>query len=113
IGSPFLRSVMKIRGLIVAALVFLVLAGVLYWSEHRKPSEDTTKVSADTPPTILKLDESSITKVELKKKDAADIVLTRAGSGQWEITRPKPLGADQNTVSSMLSTLSSLNSQRL
>lgn len=104
---------MKIRGLVVATVVFFILAGVLYWSEHRKPADDTVKASADTPPAILKLDSSSITKLDLKKKNAESVVLTKAGSGKWEITQPKPYGADQDAVSSLLSTLSSLNSERL
>ena len=44
---------MKIRGLIVAAVIFLVLAGVLYWSDHHKPAAEVAKASADTPPAIL------------------------------------------------------------
>jgi hypothetical protein len=104
---------MKIRGLVVAAIVFFILAGLLYWSEHRKPADDTVKASADTPPAILKLDSSSITQLDLKKKNAETVVLTKAGSGKWQITQPKPYGADQDAVSSLLSTLSSLNSERL
>jgi hypothetical protein len=101
---------MKIRSLIVATLVFLVLSGILYWSGHHK---EETKVSADTPPTLLKLDESAITRVDLKKKDTAPVVLTRSGSGKWQITEPKPYAADQSAVDSMLSTLSNLSSERL
>ncbi len=103
---------MKIRGLIVAASVLAVLGGLLYWSEHRKP-EESPKVSADTPPAILKLDDSTITNLEIKKKDAEPILLAKSGSGNWQITEPKPLNADQSAVSSMVSTLSSLNSERL
>jgi uncharacterized protein DUF4340 len=103
---------MKIRGLIIAAFVLLMLSGFLYWSEHRKPG-DNAKISADSPPAILKLDQAAITSLELKKKDAEPIQLTKADSGEWRITQPKPLRADQNTVSSMLSTVSSLNSERL
>lgn len=103
---------MKIRGLLIATIVFAALAGVLYWSDHHKPSAEAAKPDADAAPSILKLDENSITKVELKKKDAAPIVLTRSGS-DWKITEPKSLGADQTAVSGMLSTLSSLNSDRL
>jgi Domain of unknown function (DUF4340) len=103
---------MKIHGLAIAALVLLILGGLLYWSEHHKPAE-TSKISADTPPSILKLDQSSITKLELKKKDAEPIQLTKASSGDWQITAPKPLRADQSTVSGILSSLSSLNSERL
>jgi hypothetical protein len=103
---------MKIRSLVVATLVFLILFGILYWSGHHKP-EDTAKASADTPPAILKLDESAVTRLDLKKRDAEPIVLAKSDSGNWQITQPKPFGADQAAVSSMLSTLSSLNSERL
>ncbi len=104
---------MKIHGLVVAALVLLTLGGFLYWSEHHKPAEDSAKISADTPTAILKLDESSITKLELKKKDTQPIQLAKSNSGEWEITQPKQLRADESAVSGVLSTLSSLNSERL
>ena len=104
---------MKIRSLIVAVFVLLVLVGTLYWSGHRTPTDETAKASADTPPTILKLDEAAITRLELKKKDTESIVLAKSNSGTWQIAQPKPLNADQNSVSSALSTLSSLNSERL
>jgi hypothetical protein len=102
---------MKIRGLLVATAVLAVLAGLLYWSDHRKPSAEAAKPDTEAP-SILKLDENSITRLELKKKDAPPILLTKNGS-QWKIDEPKPLVADQTAVSSMLSTLASLNSERL
>ena len=102
---------MKIHGLLVATAAFAILAGLLYWSDHRKPSAEAAN-PADAAPSILKLDESSVTKVELKKKDAPEIQLEKSGS-DWRITEPKPLAADQSTVSSMLSTLASLNADRL
>ena len=103
---------MKIRSLIVATLIFLALGGTLYWSEHRKPTDESAKVSADTSPAILKLDEATINRVELKKKDADPIVLVK-NSGTWQIAQPKSLNADQNAVSGAISTLSSLNAERL
>lgn len=103
---------MKLHSLILSTVVLLALIGTLYWSEHRKPKEETT-VSADTSPAILKLDEASVTHVDLKKKDAAAIELAKDSSGSWRITEPKQLNADQSTVSSMVSTLSSLRSERV
>lgn len=102
---------MKIRGLLVATAAFAILAGLLYWSDHRKPSAEAAN-PADAAPSILKLDENSITKLELKKKDAPEIQLNKSGS-DWKITEPKALAADQSTVSGMLATLSSLSSERL
>jgi hypothetical protein len=104
---------MKIRSLLVAAIVLLVLVGTLYWSQHQKPAEATAKISHDAPPTILKLDEATITKLELKKKDVQPIVLTKSNSGTWEMVQPKPLRADQTAVTGTISTLSSLDSERL
>ena len=103
---------MKFRGLLVATLVCAALAGVLYWSDHRKPSAEAAKPDADAAPSILKLSEDSINQVELKKAGAQTILLTRSGSA-WKITEPKPFAADQTAVSSILSTISSLNSERL
>ena len=103
---------MKIRGLLVAIAVCAALAVVLYWSDHRKSSAEAAKPDADAAPSILKLNEDSITKVELKKRDTPPILLSKSGS-EWKITEPKPFAADQTTVSSMLSTISSLNSERV
>jgi Domain of unknown function (DUF4340) len=104
---------MKFRNLILAAFVLVVLMSTLYWSDRRKSSDDTAKASTDAPPAILQLDSAAITKLELKNKDAQPIVLGKNGSGTWQITQPKPLLTDQSAVSSALSTLSSLNSERL
>jgi hypothetical protein len=104
---------MKTHSLLVAAFVLLVLTGFLYWSGKHKPEEDTNKISADTPPAILKVDENSITTLELKKKDAEPLLLAKNSSGNWQITQPKPYRADQSAVNGMASTLSSLNSERL
>ncbi|HEX3105350.1 MAG TPA: DUF4340 domain-containing protein [Terriglobales bacterium] len=104
---------MKLHGLAIAAFVLAVLTWFLYWSDRHKPADETSKLSADTPPAILKLDQNSITKLELKKKDADPVVLTKSGSGDWQITAPKPFRADQSAVTGIASTVSSLNSERL
>ncbi len=103
---------MKIRGLIIAVVLLGGLGGVLYWSNHHKPGE-TTKALADSPPAILKLDETGITSIALKKKDAEPLELAKSQAGAWQITAPKALAADQNMVGGVVSTLASLNSERL
>jgi hypothetical protein len=104
---------MKSRGLIVATVVLAALTGTLYWSNHHKPADNAAKTSADTPPRILTLHDADITKVELRKKDGGEVILVRGGSGKWQIAAQKPIHADQDAVSSMLSTLSALNAERL
>lgn len=104
---------MKLRGLIIAALVLAALTGTLYWSNHRKPSEDTTKASAEAPPKILSLNEPDITRLAIRRKGESGVLLSKNASGSWQITSPQPLPADQEAVTSILSTLSSLNSERV
>src|SRR5579864_2342147 len=104
---------MKMNSLLVAAIVLAALSGVLYWSNHRKPAENAVKVSADTPPKILTLTQADIAKVDIKRKSGDEVELAKDSAGKWQIAGAKPLRADQNEVSSMLSTLSSLSSERL
>ena len=103
---------MKLRGLIVAMVVLLGLMGILIWSNKHPKSAESAEASAETPPKILSLKEDDISKIDLKKKDAPEIVLAK-NNGKWQIDAPKPLAADQTTISTMLTTLSSLNSERL
>ena len=104
---------MKNTGLMIAAVVLAALSGVLYWSNRHPASENTAKASIDTPPKILALKQDEISKLEIKKKGGEAVDLAKGDSGKWQITAPKPLGADQEAVSSLLSTVSSLNSERL
>src|SRR5262249_53546925 len=99
-------------GLIIAAVVLAALGGLLYWSDHHKPAETTT-ASADTPPKILTLNESDISKINLKKKGADELALAKNNSGKWQITSPKPLETDSSAVSGVVATLSSLSSDRV
>lgn len=103
---------MKTNSLLMAAIVLAVLSGVLYWSNHRKPAETAVKVSADAPPKILTLAEADIEKVDIKKKNGDEVALAKNGAGKWEITAPKPFRGDQNEISSLISTLSSLGAER-
>ena len=104
---------MKLSGLLVAAIVLVALTGTLYWSNHRKPAVADANASTDTPPKILALNQTDITALEIKKKSGEDVVLAKNDGGKWQITSPKPFGADQVAVSNILAGLSPLNSERL
>jgi hypothetical protein len=104
---------MKNSGLLIAAVVLAALSGVLYWSNHHPDSGSTTKASIDTPPKILSLTQDDISKLQLKKKGGEALDLAKGEAGKWQIIAPKPLSADQEAVSSLLSSVSSLQSDRL
>ena len=105
---------MKMRQLIVAAIVLAALAATLYWSNHRKPAnESVTAASSVTNAKVISLTQDDISKLEVKKKDSDDVVLNRAGVSSWKITSPKPLVADQESVSTILYNLSPMDGATL
>jgi hypothetical protein len=104
---------MKSWGLIAAAVVLAGLTGVLYWSDHHAAKETSADASISTPPKMLSLKEGDISRIEIKKKGVDSVSLVKNDAGKWQITAPKALGADQDAISSMVSMLSSLNSDRL
>jgi hypothetical protein len=103
----------RVRGLLIAAIVLAALSGALYWSNHRKPAESSANSTIESSPKILTLESPAITGISLRKKSGDTLVLAKNDAGQWQITAPKELPADQDAVSSIVSTLSSLNSERV
>jgi ribosomal protein L12E/L44/L45/RPP1/RPP2 len=102
---------MRIKGLLVAALVLAALSGALYWSNRKQKAEES-KPAAETPK-IVKMEANDVQKVELKRKDGQVVVVERGRDNQWTITAPKPLRADQETTGSLVSTLASLSSDKV
>lgn len=104
---------MKLRELLIAVLVLVALGGLLYWSNHHKPLEPSAAASSTASPTILKMDQNSIVQLSLTHKGSEPITLTRAVADKWQIGAPKAMNVDQDAVSSVVSTLSNLNADRV
>jgi hypothetical protein len=101
---------MKLRQLLVATVVLAALAATLYWSNHRKPASDSVSASSSTSNAkVISLTQDDVNKLEVKKKDGDDVVLNRSGASNWKITSPKPLVADQESVSTILYNLSPMD----
>ena len=103
---------MKSTGLLVAAAVLAALTGTLYWSDHHKAA-DATATPVDAAPKVLTLKDADVSKIEIRKKGTEEVALAKNDAGKWQITAPAPLAADQDAISSMVTTLSSLNSERV
>jgi len=104
---------MKGRGLVVAAIALAALSGTLYWSNHRKPAASSVTSAAEASPKVLEIKPADVMAIKIAKKDGQELALSKNASGKWQITSPKALAADQDAVSSLLSALSPLNSDRL
>src|SRR6266478_1956050 len=101
---------MKSKGLLTASALLLVLSGVIWWSNKKTATADKTPVETATVK-LLSLPEDQIQDVDIKKRTGEILKLQRNDS-KWVIAGPEPLSADADAVSSMLSTLSSLSSDR-
>jgi len=106
---------MKSPGLVIAALILAALSGLLYWSNRhqRTVDEGRVKLKEVESPKILAFNHDDIIQLAIRHKDEAQIDLSRNNSGAWQITAPKPLAADQDAVSSLLSSFSSVTSDRV
>lgn len=105
---------MKLKGLLIACLVLAALLGALYWSNHHPADTGaSSKAAVNVTPKILSVTHADITGLTILRKDQPAVTLTRDNSGQWQITAPQPLAADQDSVSGLLSALSSLDADRL
>jgi Domain of unknown function (DUF4340) len=105
---------MKMRQLIVAAIVLAALAVTLYWSNHRKPTNDSVMAGTSaTNAKVISLKQDDISKLEINKKDGGDVVLNRVGPSNWKITSPKTLIADEDPVSTILYNLSPMDGARV
>jgi len=103
---------MKPSGLLTAVIVLAVLGGALYWS-NRKQKADAAKPAADATTKILSIPEDQIKEVKLKKTGADLTVLDKGDDGKWQLSAPKPQRADQDTAKTLVSTLSTLNADKV
>jgi hypothetical protein len=102
---------MKVRGLLVAAVLLAALSGLLWWSNKKKAAEET-KPDTSATPKLVDIPQTQVTKISITHKGSPAVVLEKTG-GQWKITAPEQYGADQDTVNSLLSSLNPLNADKL
>jgi hypothetical protein len=102
---------MKTRSLTLAAAALAILAGALYWSNRREAAKAAAGGTPEAP-RILNLVQSDITRVDIQRQ-AENVSLVKLDSGDWQVAQTPPLPGDTSTISSLLSTLSALNSDRL
>jgi len=101
---------MKSKGLLTASFLLLVLSGVIWWSNKKTATADKTPSSSATIK-LLSTPEDQIQGIEIKKRNGDAVRLQRSDS-KWQLATPEPLSADPDAISSLLSSLSSLSSDR-
>jgi hypothetical protein len=101
---------MKPKGLLIAVVLLAVLGGLTWWSNKKQAA--ASKAPADASTKLLSIAADQFQEIKIKKLTGETIRLRNAG-GKWQIVEPKPLPADQDTVGSLVSSLSSLNADKV
>jgi hypothetical protein len=101
---------MKPKGLLVAVAVLAVLGGLVWWSNKKQAA--ASKTSTDTSTKLLSIPDDQFQEIKIKKL-TGEVQDLRRVNGKWQLTQPNQLPADQDTVGSMVSSLSSLNADKL
>src|SRR5665213_1777493 len=96
---------MKPTKLLIAAVLLAGLGGLIWWvNKHPQDKSDTTTKTTK----LLAVPETQIQSVEVQKKGAPALTLTKDKS-KWEITTPQSYSADQDAVQSIVSSLSDVS----
>jgi Domain of unknown function (DUF4340) len=100
---------MKPTGLLVAVVLLAVLGGAIWWS-NKKQAATPAKSATDTSTKLLTIPTDQIQEIRIKK--AGEVQDLKLADGKWRMAEPKPLAADQDAVSSMVSSLSALTADK-
>lgn len=100
---------MRLRGLLAALAVLAALSAGVFYSN--KAAREKEKKEPSDSPKILSIAEDQIQQIEIRRKDGKGATLKKGD--KWEIVAPEKLPADQDAISSVVSTVSSLNSDRV
>lgn len=102
---------MKQGRLLAVSVVLAILAGLFWWLNKKEASATKPPVTpANTK--IVDVPQDQIESLKIEKLGSEPVELTKSG-GKWSIAGPKPLPADQDAASSLISAFASLNADKL
>ena len=100
---------MKPTGLLIAVALLAIVGGGIWWS-NKKQAATPEKSATDTSTKLLTIPADQFQEIRIKKPtETQDLKLV---DGKWRIVEPKPLAADQDSVTSMVTSLSALTADK-
>jgi hypothetical protein len=97
---------MKPKGLLIAVVLLAGLGGATWWSNKKQAAAG--KTPTDTSARLLSIPDDQFQEIKIKKLTGETLRLRRE-NGKWQMLEPKALPVDQDAAGSMVSSLSSLN----
>jgi len=102
---------MQVRGLLVAALALVLAGGLAYWSNRTKKDDATSE--SDKNPKLVEVKEADVQKIQITRKGDETTVLSRTGESSWKVTSPAEYPTDKDAVSTLLSSVTTVASDRV
>lgn len=101
---------MKPKGLLIAVVLLAVLGGLVWWSNKKQAAAGSK--TTDTTTKLLTIPDDQFQNIRIRKVTGEVEDLQRE-NGKWKLTEPKPLPADQDAVSGIVTNLSSLSADKV
>src|ERR1035438_1569553 len=102
---------MKPKGLLVAVVALALLGGLIWWS-NKKQAASPAKSATDTTIKLLTIPDDQFQEIRIKKR-TGEVENLKRENGKWRLVEPQPLAADQDTVTSIVSTLGALTADKI
>ena len=98
---------MKANPLLVAAILLALLGGAVWYTRENPPEDD------DARPTVVDVEQDEIREVSLLRKDEDPLTVVRGEDDEWEFGNGSDVPVDQSAVDQLVSSLASLNAERV
>ena len=98
---------MKANPLLVAAVLLALLGGAVWYTRENPPADE------DAQPKVVDLEEAEIREVSLLRKGQDAITVVRGADDEWEFGGGLEIPADQSAVGQLVSSLATLNAERV
>ena len=98
---------MKANPLLVAAILLALLGGAVWYTRENPPEDD------DARPTVVDVEQDEIREVSLLRKDKDPLTVVRGEDDEWEFGNGSDVPVDQSAVDQLVSSLASLNAERV
>ena len=102
---------MRFKSLLMATALLAVLGGLVYWSEQDKKKKEA-EPAKDAPPQIASVSQEDVQRVSMRRIGGEPTEVERTSDG-WKFVKPANLNLDPDAVTPVLSTLSSITSDRV
>ena len=93
----------------IATVIFLALAGLLFYLNQREPTEEAVEITPPAPVEfLLSESDSNPTSIDIQSETGEQVVIARNEAGVWVLEKPIETGADQASAEAAASQLTSL-----